>query len=588
MNERSPGGPAALILAAGFGSRLASVTDHLPKPLLPVGGRTLLDHAIAALDRAGVDRIAVNTHHLAGMVAAHLDARDDGARFTVYHEPEILGTGGALDGAREHLAGHPFFLIHNADVLCDADLRDLVAEHRRSGSEATLLLADWPEVNSVSLAGDGAVTAIGPDKVGDRRLTYTGIGVFAGPILADIGPGFSSLIDPLRRAVADRPGSVRGFAPEGMAWADLGTLGRYLAEQGPEIEQSAGPGAKLTAITGHGSDRRFWRLSVPGWSAVAMLTGPDDEEFERGVAITAYLNASGLGAVAILHRDDDGRAILMEDVGRASLLCLATGEAPDLTSGSTHDLAEVYLQVVALLLDLQAHTAAAITDCPAATDRRLDRKMLRWETDYFRDRFLVGHLGLAPADLTGLDDEFTRLAQVVDAQPRVLIHRDFQSQNIHWQAGRVRLIDVQGMRLGPLGYDIMSLLMDPYVDLAGDLREELLTAWCARAATLFEAKGASPGQVRGMAVAAGLQRIMQALGAYGFLGRVKGKTHFLDHIPSGLARLRWLVEESARLDKAAPGPKSRLPGPLPVLKGLLDRIGTGEGSLPLDSDPPGI
>jgi len=576
MNERRSEGPPALILAAGFGSRLAPVTEHLPKPLLPVGGRTLLDHAVAALDRAGVGMIAVNTHHHAGQVAAHLEARDNRARFIICHEPEILGTGGALDGAREHLAGHSFFLIHNADVLCDADLRDLVADHGRSGAEVTLLLADWPEVNSVSVADDGAVTAIGPGEAGDRRLTYTGIGVFAETILADIGPGFSSLIDPLRRAVADRPGSVRGFAPQGMAWADLGTLGRYLAVQGPETEQSAGPDGKLTAITGHGSDRRFWRFSVPGWSAVAMLSGPDDEEFARGAAIAAFLGDRGLGAATILDRDDDGWAILMEDVGQASLLELATNRAPDLE--------EIYRRVVTLLLDLQALTATAIADCPAATDRRLDLKMLRWETAYFRDRFLVGHLGLAPAELAGLDDEFALLGRVVDAQPRVLLHRDFQSQNIHWQDGRVRLVDVQGMRLGPLGYDIMSLLMDPYVDLTDDLREELLTVWCSRIATMPEAQGADAGEVRGMAVAAGLQRIMQALGAYGFLGRVKGKTHFLDHVPSGLARLRWLVEESVRLVEAAPESKPRLPGPLPVLKGLLDRIGSGEDALPLDAD----
>jgi NDP-sugar pyrophosphorylase family protein len=216
MSEVRADGFPAMILAAGYGSRLAPVTDHVPKPLLPVRGRTLLDHAVEAVSRAGAGPVIVNTHHLGGLIDQHVAARPDVKRFSVCHEPEILGTGGALDGARAHLEGHPFFLLHNADVLCDADLLALVADHEVSGAEATLLLADWPAVNSVSLAPDGAITAIGPGQEKDRRLTYTGIGVFGAAILADIGPGFSSLIDPLQRAMKERPGSVRGFSPQGL------------------------------------------------------------------------------------------------------------------------------------------------------------------------------------------------------------------------------------------------------------------------------------------------------------------------------------------------------------------------------------
>ena len=107
---------AVVVLAAGFGTRLAPVTDHVPKPLLPVGGKTLLDHAVDAVTRAGAGPVAVNTHHLADLVAAHLAGRPDAGRFSLSHEPEIMGTGGALDGARAHLQGKadPF-----ADVPVD-------------------------------------------------------------------------------------------------------------------------------------------------------------------------------------------------------------------------------------------------------------------------------------------------------------------------------------------------------------------------------------------------------------------------------------------------------------------------------------
>ena len=106
-------------------------------------------------------------------------------RFTLFAENEILGTGGALDGARDFLARRDHFLLHNGDVLCDADLAALVADHLRTGALATLLLVDWPAVNSV---------AVDPDRSGPqyrrasgkstlppvtRSLTYAGIGVFS-------------------------------------------------------------------------------------------------------------------------------------------------------------------------------------------------------------------------------------------------------------------------------------------------------------------------------------------------------------------------------------------------------------------------
>jgi aminoglycoside/choline kinase family phosphotransferase len=194
-------------------------------------------------------------------------------------------------------------------------------------------------------------------------------------------------------------------------------------------------------------------------------------------------------------------------------------------------------------------------------DRCLDYDSLRWETDYFKERFLVGHLGLKPADLTELDGEFHALAETVAAQPQVLIHRDFQSQNIHLQDGRIRLVDFQGMRLGPLTYDLMSLLLDPYVALDAGLRAELLERFTTAYAGSF-----STGDIRAMAMAAGLQRVMQALGAYGFLGHVKGKRSFLDHIPAGLDALRQILRELGGLSEVA---NRWMPGSMPVLGRVL-------------------
>ena len=523
-----------MILAAGYGTRLAPWSDHLPKPLLPVPGGTVLDRAIAALDTAGVQEIAVNTHHLGALVAEHLQRRPDAARFTLFPEAEILGTGGALANARPFLAAAGTFVLHNGDVLADLDLGALLADHRAGGGLATLVLVDWPAVNSVVLGPDGAVLAIAdrPAAVADgRRLTYAGVGAFAAELLDDIAPGFSSLIDPLARAIAAHPGSVRGWVPAAPGWTDLGTLPRYLDCVGDAGALDGGAGS-LEPITGQGSDRRFWRLGAPGWSAVAMGSPADDPEFERGVAITRFLAHAGLGAAELLAIHPERHTVVAEDLGRDTLAVVAAGPGRD----------AAYRQVIDHLLRLQAATAAAVERCPEAVDRTLDRGMLAWETDYFGERFLAGHLGLPAEALRPLAGELAALNAAVAAQPLVLLHRDFQSQNILLQSGRVRLVDVQGMRLGPLGYDAASLLWDPYVDLPAGLRTRLLERF---------AQGASPGcglepaSVSACVLAAGLQRLMQALGAYGFLGHVKGKRVFLQHIPRGLANLQDLLERNA-------------------------------------------
>ncbi len=576
MNEDARSGGRAplrgMILAAGYGTRLAPVTDHVPKPLLPIDGQPLLDRIIESFDRVGIRNIGVNTHHLGAMVTDHVVRRSDADRFILFPEEKILGTGGALHGARDFLGDVPCFLLHNGDVLCDADLSGLVDEHQRSGALATLLLVDWPAVNSVVLDEDGRIVSIAgrPWPVsGGRNLTYTGIGIFSRGLLDDIGPGFSSLIDPLVRAMESDPDSVRGMAPGDFRWSDLGTLTRYLEAQSevppspPEKEQAQG--LSLERITGHGSDRKFWRLGVGDWTAVAMTSPPQDEEFGRFISIAGWLGGLDLGSPAVLSVSDQDHTVLMEDLGGESLYSLVRREG----FGSAR-VADAYRRTVDRLVGIQAATPEAMTECHAAVDRSLDYDALRWETAYFKDHFLVGDLDMDPADLGQLEPEFHALAALVAAQPQVLIHRDFQSQNIIVAGERIRLVDFQGMRLGPLAYDLASLAFDPYVSLPAALSSELVERFATRGE--FQA---TVQEIQAMVLAAGLQRVMQALGAYGFLGHVKGKREFLAFIPAGRVVLRELLGKLGENAGRPPGPGGNwLPASMPKLARLL---GSGDG-----------
>lgn len=153
----------AIVLAAGFGSRLSPLTELHPKPVLPIAGVPMLSRILANLREAGVGRIAVNTHHLREQVERCIAESGFAESVTLFHEPEILGTGGPLVNAKSLLSAGDCFLLHNSDVIHDFDLKRMIREHLESGAMVTMALINGPE-NRV-LVKNGEVLSI----VGARR-----------------------------------------------------------------------------------------------------------------------------------------------------------------------------------------------------------------------------------------------------------------------------------------------------------------------------------------------------------------------------------------------------------------------------------
>jgi MurNAc alpha-1-phosphate uridylyltransferase len=153
---------SAMVLAAGLGTRLRPVTEHLPKPLVEVGGRTLIDHAIDRLVLAGVERIVVNVHYRAAMITTHL-ARRDRPQIVISEEPELLDTGGGVRQALP-LLGEMFFVV-NGDIMWldsrDPALSRLARAFDPARMDAMLLL-------------QRTVGAVGYDGLGDYFLDEDG------------------------------------------------------------------------------------------------------------------------------------------------------------------------------------------------------------------------------------------------------------------------------------------------------------------------------------------------------------------------------------------------------------------------------
>jgi aminoglycoside/choline kinase family phosphotransferase len=172
--------------------------------------------------------------------------------------------------------------------------------------------------------------------------------------------------------------------------------------------------------------------------------------------------------------------------------------------------------------------------------------LYRWERDYFREHFVrnVCRIDLGPSLERELESELSALGERLSGSMRCLVHRDLQSQNVMIREGEPFLIDFQGMRFGSPFYDLGSLLCDPYVNLPDREREELLFFYYG-----MWKGGLDQASFRNYFWEASAQRLMQALGAYGFLGLRKGLKVFLDHIPAALNNLHRAASQTASLPR---------------------------------------
>lgn len=170
----------AVLLAAGRGTRLAPITNSVPKILAPLGGRPLLEHQLRYLERNGVTGVAVNVHHHAGQVIDFLDASDRSLEVRVSHEPELLGTAGALLPLREYLT-EPFLVLYG-DVVTTEPLEPLLEAHGRRGAVATLCVYRSSETAAkglCTLSADGRIASFAEKPGSHAGAAWVNAGLYA-------------------------------------------------------------------------------------------------------------------------------------------------------------------------------------------------------------------------------------------------------------------------------------------------------------------------------------------------------------------------------------------------------------------------
>jgi aminoglycoside/choline kinase family phosphotransferase len=292
----------------------------------------------------------------------------------------------------------------------------------------------------------------------------------------------------------------------------------------------------LDAIPSDGSRRGFWRIAPRSSDRtfVAMMNEPVDDSARREnrayLMIGRHLYERGLPLPRIYRSNLDKGWFIMEDFGAVSLQQKAA---------SVDDRIPLYENVVEVLLDLQIKGSREFSPSWTCQTKKYDALVMRrYEADYFRDAFLCNYLGLRK-EWEELESPFTHLAgKALLAEGHFFLHRDFQSRNIMVMEDRIGVLDWQGGRLGPLGYDLASLLIDPYANLSEEEKTKVYRGYVERLSKSL------PESVRSFTASfpyLAVQRNLQILGAFSFLSRVLKKAYFEAYIAPAMKSLRDLL-----------------------------------------------
>lgn len=332
----------------------------------------------------------------------------------------------------------------------------------------------------------------------------------------------------------------------------------FLAKRDQDIERF-----HLQALQGDGSRRLFWRITPPrgGSSFIAMVNPPTDPTARREnyayLMIGRHLRRKGVPVPRIYSYDLESGWFVVEDMGETSLHDLLASRKEPLT---------LYEKVLGHLFRLQIEGAKGFDTRWCCQTKRYDLTVMRqYESNYFRDAFLCDYMGLK-REWIFLETPLNHLARTASkADGGFFLHRDFQSRNLMVSKGDIGIVDWQGGRLGPLGYDLASLLIDPYSGLSIQFKSELYLKYLLLIND-YNPRWIDPFKRYYPYLA--IQRNLQILGAFSYLTKTMKKDYFEAYIPAALRSLNDLLYE---VNDPKLSPLRDLVGDLQPAKKLLDR-----------------
>jgi N-acetylmuramate 1-kinase len=282
------------------------------------------------------------------------------------------------------------------------------------------------------------------------------------------------------------------------------------------------PGSRVASLPSDASTRRYHRLFLgDGSTRIVMDYGAPFEGETDDIRLARIFEAAGLPVARVLESHPEAGCLVLDDLGDRTLEA-ALGESA----------ADLHAKAVRLATEIATRGTAALAASERAAGPALDRERFRFEMGFFLENYLGRYLGRPEVDLR-LRLRLEALADAAAAHPRVLCHRDYHSRNLMVRDdGSLSMVDIQDARWGPDTYDIASLLRDAYVDLDEASVEDLLELYRS---ALPEMPGRTPFRERFRIVAT--QRMIKALGTFGYQIAVLGRERYESAIPRTLVRL---------------------------------------------------
>lgn len=596
----------AMILAAGYGTRMWPLTEQVPKALMPLWNQSLLARNIQLLSQWGVQHILVNAHHHAEQVvheAMRLAETKATARISVSFEPNILGTGGALIQAGWFFDDQPFWLI-NADVVAHG-IRPapfMRALHQEPNPLAACWLTAERGPRTVRMQQGTITDFVVSDPSGEQTYTFCGLHLLTREILRYLPsqPTFTSIIAAYQSAQS-KGRTIAGVEVPNSYWSDVGTPERYIETHaetaqwlapdttpldvcaaatatvhpqaslsrcviwsGAEVQRGAtvqdtvvgqdtdvsghvhgiavpadivlesdeqaavtqqlAPPERVTAnlLPARGSARSYIRLMTPSDSVILMRYSLEREENRLFAPLARALSKAGWSVPRLLAGSSPACWLLLEDVGDDSIQQRA--ETGALRWQPTYE------RIVDDVLELHGAVTRKLSRMRIPRMPAFGPAVYAYEHDLFLQHYLHTRHQVAAAGLRKICAQLQVVTDQLKTVKPVWLHRDLQSSNIHWVKGRPVFIDFQGLRRGPAAYDLASLLCDPYVEIPQPVIDRCLQRYAHSA----EPRTFSMESYR----AACVQRLCQALGAYGRLSQLPGCAHMARYIPIAEHRLR--------------------------------------------------
>ncbi len=312
-------------------------------------------------------------------------------------------------------------------------------------------------------------------------------------------------------------------------------------------EQWAPERVVVQTVNPDGSQRLFYRLIGPGDRRILVIQPPENDEAGRQEAraawnIGSHLYDCGVPVPKVYGFEEESGSLFVEDLGEQRLHDLLQ-DAPDV------ERLAWYQQVTAELVRMQIQGVQRFSPTWCWDTPRYDQKlMLERESGYFLQALCREYLNLS-FDFDRVESECRLLARRASSAPAdFFLHRDFQSRNIMIKEGKVRIIDFQGGRLGPLAYDLASLLIDPYMGLSDSLQQDIRRTYFSQLNALITYDQSRFEQEYHVLA---LQRNMQILGAFAFLSQQRKKPFFFCFIEPALRSLNSLLANPESADYAA-------------------------------------